>query len=515
MAGRFTENAQGALNAAPNLASKLGHNYIGSEHILLGILYKGNSIASRLLEAKGVTFNKMQDAVIKSQGVGDSGSVTEFQLTPRTKHIIEQSGEIARSLGQTFIGTEHILLSILSQTDSVAVKLLEEIGAEPSKLYEEITGSIGAKPDSSDSSGYASVGDKGEKQGEGVLEKYGTDLTEKAKKGKIDPVIGRDEEMQRVVQILSRRTKNNPCLIGEPGVGKTAVVEGLAIKIASGNVPESIKGKKVVTLDISGMLAGAKYRGEFEERIKSVMDTVKKNPDTILFIDEIHTIIGAGAAEGAIDAANILKPALSRGEIQVIGATTLDEDRKYIEKDAALERRFQSVTVGEPSKEDAILILKGLREKYEEHHKISITDEAIEAAVNLSARYISDRFLPDKAIDLIDEAASKKRISVMTLPPDFNELDEQIKKIAEEKEKAVQSQEFEKAAELRNKEKELISQLEEKKKSWNEGKTGDNKPSIGEEEIAEIVTSLKAKKAKDFLSLMKFSKRGLTVRTRQ
>ncbi len=486
MAGRFTENAQGALNAAPNLASKLGHNYIGSEHILLGILYKGNSIASRLLEAKGVSFSKMQDAVIKSQGVGDSGSVTEFQLTPRTKHIIEQSGEIARSLGQTFIGTEHILLSILSQKDSVAVRLLEEIGAEPSKLYEEITSNLGAKPDAKGAHSYTGADDK---QGEGVLEKYGTDLTEKAKKGKIDPVIGRDEEMQRVIQILSRRTKNNPCLIGEPGVGKTAVVEGLAIKIASGNVPESIKGKKVVTLDISGMLAGAKYRGEFEERIKSVMDAVKKNPDTILFIDEIHTIIGAGAAEGAIDAANILKPALSRGEIQVIGATTLDEYRKYVEKDAALERRFQSVNVGEPSKEDAILILKGLRERYEEHHKITITDGAIEAAVNLSARYISDRFLPDKAIDLIDEASSKKRISVMTLPPDFNELDEEIKKIAEQKEKAVQSQEFEKAAELRNKEKELTSQLDEKKKSWTEGKTGQNRPSIGEEEIAEIVTS--------------------------
>ena len=490
MSGRFTENAQGALNAAPNLASKLGHNYIGSEHILLGILYKGNSIASRILESKSVNFKNFQDAVIKASGVGDSDSVTEFQLTPRTKHIIEVSGEIARSLGQAFIGTEHLLLSILSQTDSVAVKLLESLGAEPSKMYEEITEGLGAKQGGHDAQGaYSSHSGKDEKQGESVLEKYGSDLTAKAKEGKIDPVIGRDEEMQRVVQILSRRTKNNPCLIGEPGVGKTAVVEGLAIKIASGNVPESIKGKKVVTLDISGMLAGAKYRGEFEERIKQVMDTVKKNPDTILFIDEIHTIIGAGAAEGAIDAANILKPALSRGEIQVIGATTLDEYRKYIEKDAALERRFQSVMVGEPSKEDAILILKGLREKYEEHHKITITDEAIEAAVNLSARYISDRYLPDKAIDLVDEAASKKRISEITLPVDFNELEEEIKKIAQEKEKAVQEQEFEKAAELRNKEKELMLQLEEKKKSWTEGKTGQNRPSIGEEEIAEIVTS--------------------------
>lgn len=489
MTGRFTENAQGALNAAPQIASRLGHNYIGSEHILLGILYKGNSIASRLLEAKGVNFKNFQDAVIKASGLGDSGTVTEFQLTPRTKHIIEMSGEIARSHGQSFIGTEHLLLSILSELDSVAVKLLEELGAEPEKMYEEITESIGAKGKESENgfNGYDS--ENGKNADIASLEKYGTDLTAKAKAGKIDPVIGREEEMQRVVQILSRRTKNNPCLIGEPGVGKTAVVEGLAEKIASGNVPESIRGKKVISLDLSGMLAGAKYRGEFEERIKSVMEAVKKNTDTILFIDEIHTIIGAGAAEGAIDAANILKPALSRGEIQVIGATTLDEYRKYIEKDAALERRFQSVIVGEPSKEDAVKILKGLREKYEEHHKITITDEAINAAVNLGARYISDRYLPDKAIDLIDEAASKKRISEVTMPADFNELEEEIKKVTSEKEAAVQAQEFEKAAELRNKEKELTATLEEKKKNWTADKTGQNRPSIGEDEIADIVTS--------------------------
>ena len=346
MANRFTENAQGALNAAPKLASKLGHNYIGSEHILLGIVYKANSIASRLLDVKGVDYKKLEDAVVKMIGVGEAGASNEFELTPRTKHIIEESGQLARGMGSAFVGTEHILLSILRETDSVAVKLLEGLGINPQELYNEIIDGMGIKQ----SQGASGAQNMSREQTTGAgstqtLEKYATDLTKKAKDGKIDPVIGREEEMQRVVQILSRRTKNNPCLIGEPGVGKTAVVEGLAQKIVDGLVPESIKGKRLVTLDISGMLAGAKYRGEFEERIKAVMDEVKKAGDVILFIDEIHTIIGAGAAEGAIDAANILKPALARGEIQLIGATTIDEYRKYIEKDAALERRFQSVTV--------------------------------------------------------------------------------------------------------------------------------------------------------------------------
>ncbi len=490
MANRFTENAQGALNAAPKLASKLGHNYIGSEHILLGIVFKANSIASKLLEVKGVDYKKLEDAVVKMIGVGDSGSSHEFELTPRTKHILEESGQLARSFGSAFVGTEHILLSILRETDSVAVKLLENLGVEPSALYNEIIEGMGIKKQSAGSFGSENYGQAdGEKSGTGTLDKYATDLTKKAKDGKIDPVIGREEEMQRVVQILSRRTKNNPCLIGEPGVGKTAVVEGLAQRIVDGLVPESIKNKRLVTLDISGMLAGAKYRGEFEERIKNVMDEVKKAGDVILFIDEIHTIIGAGAAEGAIDAANILKPALARGEIQLIGATTIDEYRKYIEKDAALERRFQSVNVGEPTKEEAVLILGGLRDKYEAHHKIKISDEAIEAAVNLSARYITDRFLPDKAIDLIDEAASKKRISEITPPADFHELEEEIERVKSEKEKAVQEQNFEKAGELLTKEKELSSQLEEKKKSWSDGKENSDYPSIGEEDIAEIVTS--------------------------
>ena len=490
MANRFTENAQGDLNAAPKLASKLGHNYIGSEHILLGIVYKANSIASRLLDVKGVDYKKLEDAVVKMIGVGEAGASNEFELTPRTKHIIEESGQLARGMGSAFVGTEHILLSILRETDSVAVKLLEGLGINPQELYNEIIDGMGIKQ----SQGASGAQNMSREQTTGAgstqtLEKYATDLTKKAKDGKIDPVIGREEEMQRVVQILSRRTKNNPCLIGEPGVGKTAVVEGLAQKIVDGLVPESIKGKRLVTLDISGMLAGAKYRGEFEERIKAVMDEVKKAGDVILFIDEIHTIIGAGAAEGAIDAANILKPALARGEIQLIGATTIDEYRKYIEKDAALERRFQSVTVGEPSKEEAVLILRGLRDKYEAHHKIRITDEAIEAAVNLSSRYITDRFLPDKAIDLIDEAASKKRISEITPPPDFHELEEEIERVKNDKEKAVKEQNFEKAAELRNKEKELSTELENKKKNWSDNKENADYPEINEENIADIVTA--------------------------
>ena len=490
MANRFTENAQGALNAAPKLSSKLGHNYIGSEHILLGIVYKANSIASRLLETKGVDYKKLEEAIIRTVGIGDSGASNEFELTPRTKHIIEASGEIARSMGSVFVGTEHILLSLLRESDSVAVRLLEELGVDSRKLFDEMSDGLGMAKKGYNSSETAGKSDReSAKNDTSTLDKYGVDLTKKATDGGIDPVIGREEEMQRVVQILSRRTKNNPCLIGEPGVGKTAVVEGLAQKIADGTVPESIKNKRLVTLDVSGMLAGAKYRGEFEERIKNVMDEVKKAGNIILFIDEIHTIIGAGAAEGAIDAANILKPALARGEIQLIGATTIDEYRKYIEKDAALERRFQSVSVGEPSKEDAVLILKGLRDKYEAHHKIRITDEAIEASVNLSARYITDRFLPDKAIDLIDEAASKKRISEITPPADFHDLEEEIERVKNDKEKAVRDQNFENAAELRNKEKALCEELENKKKNWSDTKENAEYPSISEEDIADIVTA--------------------------
>ncbi len=495
MANRFTESAQNALNAAPQVASRLGHTYIGSEHILLGILYNENSVASKLLISKGITYEKLFDKIAENSGAGDAGSTVEFELTPRTKHIIEMSGDLARATGQSFIATEHILMALLRENECIAVRLLKSEGVNIPELYNEAYESIGGGELGMDEgafsadSGTKKTASSPSKTSTPTLDKYGTDLTKNAREGKLDPVIGREEEMQRVIQILSRRTKNNPCLIGEPGVGKTAVAEGLAEKITEGSVPESILNKRVVTLDLSAMIAGAKYRGEFEERIKTVIDEVKKAGDVILFIDEIHTIIGAGGAEGAIDAANILKPALARGEIQLIGATTIDEYRKYIEKDAALERRFQSVTVGEPTPEQAVLILKGLRDKYEAHHKIKITDEAINAAVNYSSRYITDRYLPDKAIDLIDEAASKKRISMITPPSELRELENTIKKLAAEKQEAVRTQEFEKAGELHKKGKELAKELEDKKAAWKNSNNGADMPKIGEDDIADIVTS--------------------------
>ena len=487
---RFTENAQAALNAAAESASKLGHTYIGSEHILMGLLYKGTSIAANLLAAKGITYEKVVEAIGESIGTGEPLDGVLPESTPRAARIIEGSAELARMTGQSFIGTEHILMALLKESDSVAVRLLKNEGVNAAELYNEALASIeGGERPLGASGGSSAHGTKSKgASATPTLDSYGTDLTALAREGKIDPVIGREEETGRVLQILSRRTKNNPCLIGEPGVGKTAVVEGLAEKIAEGVVPETVADKRVVALDLSGMIAGAKYRGEFEERIKSVMAEIKKAGNVILFIDEIHTIIGAGSAEGAIDAANILKPALARGEIQVIGATTIDEYRKHIEKDAALERRFQSVMVGEPTAEQAVEILKGLRSKYEAHHKIKITDEAIDAAVNLSARYITDRFLPDKAIDLIDEAASKKRIGEITAPPDLRELEEKIKKTHADKEEAVRAQEFEKAAELRNIENTLSAELETCKNTWKHRTDGSNMPSIGSEDIAEIVT---------------------------
>ena len=487
---RFTENAQAALNAAAESASKLGHTYIGSEHILMGLLYKGTSIAANLLAAKGITYEKVVEAIGESIGTGEPLDGVLPESTPRAARIIEGSAELARMTGQSFIGTEHILMALLKESDSVAVRLLKNEGVNTAELYNEALASIeGGERPLGASGGSSAHGTKSKgASATPTLDSYGTDLTALAREGKIDPVIGREEETGRVLQILSRRTKNNPCLIGEPGVGKTAVVEGLAEKIAEGVVPETVADKRVVALDLSGMIAGAKYRGEFEERIKSVMAEIKKAGNVILFIDEIHTIIGAGSAEGAIDAANILKPALARGEIQVIGATTIDEYRKHIEKDAALERRFQSVMVGEPTAEQAVEILKGLRSKYEAHHKIKITDEAIDAAVNLSARYITDRFLPDKAIDLIDEAASKKRIGEITAPPDLRELEEKIKKTHADKEEAVRAQEFEKAAELRNIENTLSAELETRKNTWKHRTDGSNMPSIGSEDIAEIVT---------------------------
>ena len=489
---RFTDNAATAINLAIDAAKKKGHTYIGTEHMLIGLLGSG-SAASKLIEAKGASLEKISDAIDTEIGTGEPLDDTNPEPTPRFNAIIEGSAVIAKKAGQTFISTEHLLLSMLEMRDSMAIRLLKKEGVNVSELYNDTVSVMnGGMPVNGDSSAKhknnSFNNERSTAKDTPTLNQYGTDLTALAKEGAIDPVIGRDEETQRLIQILSRRTKNNPCLIGEPGVGKTAVVEGLAQKVIDGNVPESIAGKRVVALDLSGMIAGAKYRGEFEERIKNVMEEVKKSKDIILFIDEIHTIVGAGSAEGAVDAANILKPALARGEIQLIGATTIDEYRKHIEKDAALERRFQSVTVGEPTKEEAVLILKGLRSKYEAHHKIKIPDEAIEAAVNLSARYISDRFLPDKAIDLVDEAASKKRINEITAPPDLRELEDEIQKTKADKEEAVKNQEFEKAAELRNKEKELTAELEAKKDEWKNGTNGANMPSITEEDIADIVT---------------------------
>ena len=488
MNNRFTESAQRALNGALAAACELGHNYIGSEHVLLGLLAEEEGVAAKVLNDHGVSLDRVREVVVNIAGKGVPTTVNPADMTPRTKKIIEASSYEALRSGQNYIGTEHLLLSLLSETDSVAVRIIASMGVSIKELYSDIRSYLGAQPESevyADNKGAPHSSGKSKTPN---VDKYGRDLTALAKEGKLDPIIGRDEETQRVIQILSRRTKNNPCLIGEPGVGKTAVVEGLAQKIADSNVPETLENKRIVTLDITGMLAGAKYRGEFEERLKSVMEEVSKNTDVILFVDEIHNIIGAGAAEGAIDAANILKPALARGQLQLIGATTIDEYRKYIEKDAALERRFQSVMVGEPTPDEAIQILQGLRDKYEAHHKVKITDEAINAAVSYSVRYIGDRYLPDKAIDLIDEAASRLRIASYTSPAPLKEMEEKIKAVSAEKEEAVKGQDFERAASLRDEEKKLTEQYDAARMEWKK-QHSDDKLSIGEPEIAEIVTS--------------------------
>ena len=497
MNNRFTQSAQNALNGALEYARSLGHTYIGSEHILLGLLSENDSIASKLLENRSASFDATVNMIKEISGEGEKTEVSAADMTPRTKKIIESSAYQAMRLGQNYIGTEHLLLGLLSESDCVAVRILSAQGVNLNEFANDLIAYIRGVDENKGEDIKASDiknGDagkynksKGNLKDAPTLKQYGRDLTAMAKEGKLDPIIGRDVETQRVIQILSRRTKNNPCLIGEPGVGKTAVAEGLAQRIAEGNVPETLVNKTLVTLDISGMIAGAKYRGEFEERLKNVMAEVLKDSSIILFIDEIHTIIGAGAAEGAVDAANILKPALARGEMQVIGATTIEEYRKYIEKDSALERRFQSVMVGEPTKEEAVLILKGLRDKYESHHKVKIPDECIEEAVKLSTRYINDRYLPDKAIDLIDEAASKKRINNYTMPSDIKMIEEDLKNISSEKEEAIKAQDFEKAASLRDKEKELREEYEKNKTAWKE-KTGGETLSLTKEDIADIVT---------------------------
>lgn len=499
MTYKFTNRANKAIEIANDIALELGHSYIGTEHILYGLAKEGNGIASKVLENQNVTANDILNKIEELIG-SDEPIENIVDFTPRTKRVVESAFIEARKLGYNFIGTEHLLIGILREGDCVAAKILLDLNVNIPKLYNEIVKVINEGEDynSSDNSSNNSNGGKrrGSYNQTPTLNQFGQDLTKKAEEGKLDPVIGRKQEIERVIEILSRRTKNNPCLIGEPGVGKTAAVEGLAQKIASGDVPEILKDKRVVTLDISGMVAGAKYRGDFEERIKKALNEVKKAGDVILFIDEIHTIVGAGAAEGAIDAANILKPLLARGEIQLVGATTLNEYRKFIEKDAALERRFSPVTVNEPSEKDTIQILKGIRDKYEAHHNVKITDEAIEAAVKLSIRYVNDRFLPDKAIDLIDEASSKARLKTYTEPDGLKELQEEIEKTKNEKEEAVLNQKFEKAAELRDTEKALRDKFEKEQNKW-KNKNTKSIVTITEENIAEVIanwTGIPAKK---------------------
>ena len=480
----FTQKANEVLNLAIKSAENYGHNYIGSEHILAGLLKEGTGMAAVALSNKGITFDDVDELIKKEIGVGNPTRLSPDDFTPRSKRIIELSFQIARGMMHSFVGTEHLLLSLLRESDSYAVKFINDLGVDERALIDELCQSISSGE--SDTTQSSKNGKKG-KSKTPTLDEFGKDLTDMAKQGKIDPVIGREKEIQRVIQILSRRNKNNPCLIGEPGVGKTAIAEGLALKIVQDEVPELLKNKKIVALDLTSMVAGTKYRGDFEERIKKAMDEVKNAKDVILFIDEVHTIMGAGAAEGAVDAANILKPSLARGEIQVIGATTIDEYRKNIEKDAALERRFQPVTVGEPTEEESIEILKGLRDKYEAHHKVKITDEAIESAVKMSSRYIADRFLPDKAIDLIDEAASKVRLNAYTIPDNLKSMEEEIKRLEQEKQSAVAAQDFESAATIRDKEKSLKDLLDGEKEKWKNASSHDVK-AVSTEDIAAIVS---------------------------
>ena len=488
MTYKFTKKAEKAIQFAETAAKELGHNYVGTEHILYGLVKEENGIASKVLENQNITPEAVHEKIEELIGVGTNQEKHTLGLTPRTKRIIENAFREARRLGSEYIGTEHILIGIMREPDSVAVRILSELKLDTQKLYNEIVKVINEYETKDNGNGELEKTSKNSFQNTPTLNQFGSDLTKLAKEGKLDPVIGRKVEIERIIEILSRRTKNNPCLLGEPGVGKTAIIEGLAEKIIAGEVPENLKGKRVVSLDISGMVAGAKYRGDFEERIKKALKEVKKSGDIIIFIDEFHTIIGAGAAEGAIDAANILKPLLARGEIQIIGATTLNEYRKYIEKDSAFERRFGPIMVNEPSIEDTIQILKGIRDKYEAHHNVEITDEAINAATNLSNRYINDRFLPDKAIDLIDEAASKAKLKSFTEPTTIKVLEEKIQNITQEKEETIKAQNFEKAAELRDLEKKEKEKLEKQKQKW-KNKTNNSINQIGEEEIAEVISN--------------------------
>lgn len=483
----FTEKANKALNLAIECAEEMRHNYVGTEHILYGLVKEGSGVAATALNECGVTEDALREKLESINGTMSLVELTPDDFTPRTKRVLRAAVIISSKTGYTYVGTEHLLLAILSESDSYAVAFLEELGVSVERLAQAVSKGMQGGADEGFGGFENESAPNGSQKGGSALDKFGRDLTQAAKNGEIDPVIGREKEIQRVIQILSRRTKNNPVLIGEPGVGKTAVAEGLALEIAKGNVPEILKDKRVVSLDLTGMVAGAKYRGDFEERIKAAIDEVKKSKNTILFIDELHTIVGAGAAEGSADAANILKPSLARGDFQVIGATTLNEYRKYIEKDAALERRFQPVKVGEPTPEQAVQILKGLRDSYEAHHKVKITDEAINAAVTLSSRYIADRYLPDKAIDLIDEGASKVRLASLTSPDNVKELEDEIADYEKEKASAINEQDFERAARLRDEQKELQTKLDDAKKKWQEQQKG-NSGEVTAEDIAKIVS---------------------------
>ena len=479
MMQRFTDDAQRVLSFAQEAALELGHDYVGTEHVLIGLIKVKNGVAAKALNELGLSAETIIEDVEAHIGRGNKKASSVY-MTPRVKHVLELAVEVANHMNHNYVGTEHILLGLLSDGGGVAVGILRNHNIRANDIVDTIRTILG----SSDSASHSGE-DRKDNSSLGELADFGTDLNESAKQGKIDPVIGRDKEIARVIQILSRRTKNNPVLIGEPGVGKTAIAEGLAQRIVNGNVPEILRNKRIISLSISSMLAGAKYRGEFEERLKKAIDEVQKHNDMIIFIDEIHTLVGAGATEGAMDAANILKPALARGEFQVVGATTLDEYKKHIEKDAALERRFQPVLVGEPSEEDALEILKGLRDRYEAFHKAKITDEALEAAVSLSSRYITDRFLPDKAIDVVDEAASKVRMKVFSAAPDVKALETQLADVKKEKEAAVTAQEFEKAAEMRDEEKRIEKEINDKKKAAKEN--SDAKLVVTDEDIASVV----------------------------
>ena len=481
---RFTQRAQTALRLAQQCSAELGHGYVGSEHLLLGLAQESSGVAAKVLLSAGLDPDTLKSAIAALVGTGDGGTAPSQGLTPRCKKIIELSLTEAVRLGHQYVGTEHLLLGILQEGDGVAVRVLANVGVEPRRLRADVTAAMGGDPSSSP---FRGAGRPREREYGGdtkLLDQFCRDLTRLAAGGVLDPVIGRDREIQRTIQILARRQKNNPALIGEPGVGKTAVAEGLAWRIATGQVPDDLQGKRLLSLDLSSMIAGTKYRGEFEERVKNILAEVRRAGGIILFIDELHTIVGAGSAEGAIDAANIIKPALGRGELQVIGATTTDEYRKYIEKDAALERRFQPVVVGEPDSDTARSILLGLRDRYEAHHKLTITDEAIDAAISLSVRYIGDRRLPDKAIDLMDEAASRVRIQRLAAPPDLQALEERTARTRREKEEAIRNQDFEQAAMLRDAEEDFSRELEQQKARW---RSGQNTGAVTAEDIAQVV----------------------------